>query len=399
VRRFIALVALLAAIPAVGNAGVAGSYAGTLRLGATDTVVDVAASLTDVDGALAGTVVLALGDPSLAGAYAVQGKRKGVRVRLRGVGPSGAGLVIRGKSGSTGLAGRAKARLGDLRAKGRLDLELLPSGGDGSSCDGVFTDHEAFFTDEVLGNVLVPVCAACHTAGGLAQATRLRVLASDPLATARSTILVIDPAAPGDSLLLAKPLARVPHGGGLQVSEGSTQAQILAEWAAIVGAAECAGPPTPTTGAQVYAVHCAGCHGADAAGLDDRPDVRCTVSARLADAIRHGRGDAATGMPAFSASQLPDDQLAMLETYLAGLCSGAASDVYASNCATCHGATAGGGRNADGVRGPNIRCKDAGDFGEALRQGEERMPAFPTLVGPPAAALADYVNGFCSLGG
>jgi mono/diheme cytochrome c family protein len=396
VRTFFTLATVLAAIPGVGNAGVGGSYAGTLRLGGTSASVEAAAALSDLDGALGGTVVVALDEPSLAGAYTVQGKRKGGRVRLRGVNPAGARLVVRAKSGGAGLAGRAKVRLGDRRAKGHLDLVLLPPSGDGSSCDGVFTDHEAFFTTEVLSGVLVPVCAACHTEGGQAHATRLRVVASDALATARSTILVIDPATPAESLLLAKPLARVPHGGGAQLTEGSVEAQALAEWVTLVGQADCAGPTTPTTGAEVYAVHCAGCHGADAAGLDGRPAVRCTVPERLVDAVRRGRGDAATGMPAFVASQLPDDQLVLLEAYLAGLCSGAAGDVYASNCATCHGATAGGGRNADGVRGPDIQCKDAGDFDEVLRRGEERMPAFPSLAGAPASALADYVSGFCS---
>lgn len=384
---------------AVGSAraDVTGSYAGTIRLGHPPEVTAAAAVLTDAVGALSGTLVLDAGDPALAGAYLVQGRTKGRRVRLRGFGPTGARIAFRGAVSSGLIAGKVKLRAGKTRGHGRLELTRLPGGGGNSSCDAVFVDNEAFFTTDVMGGVLVPVCAACHVAGGQAAAARLRVVPGDPAATASSTILVIDPAAPENSLLLAKPLVRLPHGGGQQLTEGGTQAQALATWATLVAQADCAGPPAPTTGPELYAANCAGCHGAGGAGLDGRPDVRCTVPDRLTDAVRHGRGGADTGMPAFSTTQLTSEQLALIVEYLDGLCSGTAADLYASNCATCHGATGGGARNADGVRGPDIRCQDSGDFGEKLAQGEEDMPPFPTLVGR-ATDLAQFVHQFCNGG-
>lgn len=392
----LALLTGLAMAATAARADLTGSYAGQLRVGRPPQTTAVAAVLTDATGALAGTVVLGLGEPALDGAYLVQGKQKGKHVRLRGLSPSGAQLVLRAVAITDGIRGRLRVRMGKTRAKGRLELGRLPGAGDGSSCDQVFVDNEQFFTSEVMDGVLVPVCAACHTAGGQAAATRLRVVAGDPAATARSTTFVIDETTPANSLLLAKPLARLPHGGGQQLTEGSGQAQALEQWATLVAQAECSGPPTPTTGPELYAATCAACHGTDAAGLDGRPDVRCTVPSWLTDAVRQGRGSGDTGMPPFPTTQLSEDQLRLIIEYLQGLCSGSGADLYAGNCATCHGPTAGGGQSADGVNGPDIRCKDSGDFDEVLAQGEERMPAFPSLVGARATKLANFVHGFCT---
>jgi mono/diheme cytochrome c family protein len=104
-------------------------------------------------------------------------------------------------------------------------------------------------------------------------------------------------------------------------------------------------------------------------------------------------------MPAFTTRQLSDDQVTLIAEHLGGLCSGLAEDIYASNCATCHGASGQGGRSADAVAGPNIRCKDSGDFDEVLRRGKEEMPAFPSLTGVTATRLAHYLHGFCPSGG
>lgn len=371
-----------------------GSYEGGLRTrGPVET--PAAAAITESAGALSGTVAVETADPTLTGAYLVQGKHKRRRVRLRGVGASGVRLVLRGTAVGDTIRGKVRLRLGTAHVRGRILLTRQGGGTDVSSCDGVFVANEAFFTTDVMNGVLVPICAACHVAGGQAEAARLRVVPGDPAATARTTLLVIDPTAPGDSLLLAKPLGRLPHGGGQQIAEGSPQAQALAQWADLVAAADCVGPATPKTGAELFAANCAGCHGADAAGLDGRPDVRCTVPSRLANAVRQGRGSGDTGMPPFSTAALSDEQLSLIVDYLAGLCSGLGADVYASNCATCHGATAAGGRNADGVRGPDIRCTDANDFPEVLKNGEVQMPAFPTLAGSIAGELADFVHTFC----
>jgi mono/diheme cytochrome c family protein len=104
-------------------------------------------------------------------------------------------------------------------------------------------------------------------------------------------------------------------------------------------------------------------------------------------------------MPAFPTTDLPQDQLTLITDYLRSLCSGSGADLYASNCASCHGPTAGGGRNADGVFGPNVRCSEGGDLGEAVRGGAEGMPAFPSLAGSQLTKLGGYLRSLCSLGG
>jgi len=391
-------VALVA--PAVAATSLTGSYAGQLRVARPSQTFDVAAALTDAAGVLSGTVVLGATDPTLAGTYLVQGKLRGTRIRLIGSSSTGARLVVRGTLNASGVAGRARVRVAGTRAKGRLTLTRRVATGDGSACDAVFTQNQQFFTSQVMDQVLVPVCSACHAAGGQAQATRLRVVRGDPAATARATVLVIDQSAPTSSLLLTKPLDAVPHGGGRQLTAGSTQAQILAQWVDLVAQANCSTTPTGGgTGADLYAARCAGCHGADGAGLAGATDVRCTVRSLLTDAVRNGRGSGPSAMPAFSTTDLPQDQLTTIADYLRSLCSGSGADLYASNCASCHGPTAGGGRNADGVFGPNVRCSEGGDLGEAVRGGAEGMPAFPSLAGSQLTKLGRYLSSLCSLGG
>ena len=61
----------------------------------------------------------------------------------------------------------------------------------------------------------------------------------DPLATARSMAALVDSANPDGSRLLLKPLDVLPHGGGVQVTAGSTEDTILRQWVDLVAAASC----------------------------------------------------------------------------------------------------------------------------------------------------------------
>jgi mono/diheme cytochrome c family protein len=395
----IALACIAGIVPAA-RADLSGAYAGQLQIGRGAETAAVAAALTQSGRVLVGTIALTVGDPMLDGAYHVQGRANGRRFRLSGVNPTGGRFAWAGTVASTGVQGRARLLSASARMKGRLALSRRQPTGDGSSCDAVFTQNQDLFTSQVMGQVLVPICATCHVAGGQAQSTRLRVLRDDPLGTARGVALLIDRTNPAASLLLEKPLAIVPHGGGQQLGAGSTQAAILEQWADLVAQAQCSGAASgPATPAELYVQTCGGCHGSDGVGtnLPGRIDVRCSVKSLLVDAVRHGRGNGA--MPAFPTSALPPDQLGTIVDYLAGLCTGRPQDVYASNCASCHGPTGGGGRNADGVGGPNIRCAEAGDFGEAVRGGAENMPSFAELGATRIGALAAYVRGLCALGG
>jgi mono/diheme cytochrome c family protein len=122
------------------------------------------------------------------------------------------------------------------------------------------------------------------------------------------------------------------------------------------------------------------------------------VRSRILDAVRRGRGNGL--MPAFTTAALGDANLDAVIGYLGGLCSGTPAARFASNCVTCHGPTGGGGQNADGVVGPNLRCQSTHDFVEKVTSGGEGMPSFPELTTTDVTAIASYVQTtFCPLGG
>lgn len=379
------------------SADMSGSWAGQFVLPTLGKTVDAAAALADARGRLNGTIVFALEDPTLAAAFVVQGRVAGGRLRLSGANPAGVTVTVRGASRHGILHGVARLRGATGTTKGRITLEVQAGRTDASACDAVFTQNTAFFTSEVLGTVLVPRCLACHGAGGQAQTTRLRVVPGDPAATARSTALVAHPTDAAQALLVRKPQGLVAHGGGERITPGGAEAQVLTQWATLLAQSGCVS--SSGTGADLFVARCGSCHGADARGLADRPDVRCTARSLLNDAVRFGRGAGPDAMPAFTTIDLPATDLDRIAEHLRGLCTGKPKDVYASNCATCHGPTAGGGRNANGVGGPNIRCRDAGDFAEVLASGEDAMPAFPSFSSSRVSALATFVHRWCSLGG
>jgi mono/diheme cytochrome c family protein len=105
-------------------------------------------------------------------------------------------------------------------------------------------------------------------------------------------------------------------------------------------------------------------------------------------------------MPAFPALAATD--VAVLDAWLDAQCAAhgrTGSDLWAGNCASCHGATAGGGRSGLGVRGPDVRCTETQDYAEKVRFGEEGMPAFPRLDAVDVTAIVGFVHGtFCAGG-
>jgi mono/diheme cytochrome c family protein len=311
----------------VARADLTGPYSG--QVVGNRGSVDAAAALTQSARTLRGTLVLGGTDPTIAGAYIVNGTGGGRNLRLAGVNPSGARLLWRATVTSTGATGRIKVRGPGSRLTGKLTVVRQASGGNAASCDSVFTQSQTFFTTQVMDPVLAAVCATCHVPGGQAQATRLQVVRGDPLATARSADLLVDTTNPGASLLVAKPTAVVPHGGGQQLMPGSPQAQALAQWADLVAQAGCVMPGGPAV-ANTFSRDCASCHGTDGAGGPTAPDVRCVVPSLLADAVRRGRGRV---MPAL---MLSSTDLTDIATYLKGLCSHQPREVYAANCANCH---------------------------------------------------------------
>lgn len=348
--------------------------------------VAVAALLAGDETRLAGTLALGAGDGTLDGAYVVQGRRRRGRIVLRGVGPRGARLRVAVRAAGGRLRGRLTVRRAAERLAGRLTLArrvLPPPGG---SCD------DPYFTDAVLARVLVPVCATCHAAGGQAGGTSLLVDTRDVAGTQARVAQQIDAGDPARSRLLQKPLGLVPHGGGVRLAAGSEEATILLRLAETVASGACGAPPPAQ---DPYTAQCASCHGADARGTAQAPSIRCTVHVR--GPVRNGRGP--DRMPAFSVAQLPDADLDAIVAYLAAACADGgdarAGDLFLGNCAGCHGATGGGGRDARDVPGPNIRCTGVGDYLEKVAQGDDGMPAFPELSRDDVRQLHAYVHAFC----
>ncbi len=380
-------VALLLSVAVVGaaHADLSGAWSGTLAVASQPHAV--ALTLTQSGRTLTGTLALQASDPTLDGSYAVHGRASGRRVRLSGVGVAGVRVLVRAAHASGHVSGIARLVAPGRRVRGRIALSLQTTSGDGSACDAVLTENAATFA-LLADRVLEPVCATCHTAGGQASATRLRITRGDALATARSVATVVDPLDPAASLLVTKPTQTVPHGGGRQVAPGSVQEDLLRQWATLVHDARCVSTTGPAAGP--YAEHCASCHGADGSGLTNAPDIRCTVSRLLIDAVRSGRGSV---MPSFGSGILSDADLRVIAGELATRCSGEPQDVYAANCASCHGGNAGGTR-----RGPALECGELGSLREVLASGEERMPAFPSLVSD-AASLSRWLRGICEPGG
>lgn len=91
-------------------------------------------------------------------------------------------------------------------------------------------------------------------------------------------------------------------------------------------------------------------------------------------------------MPAFSVASLDAAALQSITTKLDSLCSGQPADVYAANCASCHGANA-----------ASVACE--GSVANVVLNGGDGMPAFPDLGGARLRTLAAYVTSLCRGGG
>jgi mono/diheme cytochrome c family protein len=423
----------------------------------------VTATLGQAGGGVSGT--LALTGEAGAQSFTVAGATRGGRARLTGV-VGARRLLWKGRWSAERQAWRGRVRVREVRYTMRGRLTLARGAGPGGTCG------DAFFAQELMPTVFGPICAQCHTAGGVAQGTRLRVVAGDPSTTARSALILVDVTNPDQSVLVRKPRGELPHGGGQRIVPGSAEDQAVLQWIALVATcggggggggggatgdlyldncASCHGtdargldgrpdihcsrsihdvvrsgrsgpagdmpafpnltdseiatiqafliglcPTSGVTGAELYASNCAACHGAEAIGTPEAPSVRCAT--RVADALGRGRG---TAMPSFP--EFADVEVTRLQGYLADLCTAAGrpgADLYAGNCAGCHGVTANGGRDGLGVRGPGIRCKGANDYQEKVSKGDGRMPPFPALVPADVTAIVDFVHAaYCPGGG
>ena len=244
VRGRTAFAAALLGIGLLAGASIAqamdasGSYEGSL--GKARTSADVAAVLSQSGKAVSGTIAVESADSALNGVYTVTGKASGKAVKFTGSNGS-VTLKWAGRGKGDVLKGKAKWTGG---TKGSLDL-VKHAGGPPSqpreSCEN------PFFTGQVMGRVLKPVCANCHVAGGAAKDTAFRVNPDDALATEQSVNALIDVSNPSESRLLKKPTNEMPHGGGQQLASNSDEYKLLQQWADLVALnKQCTGGPTTT---------------------------------------------------------------------------------------------------------------------------------------------------------
>ena len=92
-----------------------------------------------------------------------------------------------------------------------------------------------FFQSQVFPVFEAAKCSGCHTASGVASATRLHFPDKDATpaqiqAFGLSLSTLVDRADVPKSLLLAKPTNVIRHTGGLRIKPGSPEEQILAKW-------------------------------------------------------------------------------------------------------------------------------------------------------------------------
>ena len=219
------------------HADVVGSFEGTLS--SKSGTLPVSAVFKQAAKIVNGTVALPGTLATFGDQYLVVGKATKVRLKFSGAGKDH-GAFLKGNlkvSGST-LSGKVKIKLpGSKSLNGKVSLTANPPVGDGTSCDAVYQANKTFFDDSVMD--ALNKCGECHGPGLQAESTRLHVDLIDPLATARAIAPFVDAANPSASKLLTKPLYLVPHGGGTEITAGSTEEQTLQQWIALIAAAHC----------------------------------------------------------------------------------------------------------------------------------------------------------------
>ena len=102
--------------------------------------------------------------------------------------------------------------------------------------------------------------------------------------------------------------------------------------------------PTEKTGVEYYYSYCRGCHGSEAAGTSDGPQLRFPKEDYARWVIRNGRLSAGRRMPQFTEDSLTETQLEEMFVWLSSFerpTTGAG--LYAVFCQHCHGIEGTGG--------------------------------------------------------
>ena len=384
------LVLLVAVAPA--RSGAATTYDGHVRL-SDGRLGGATASLDFVGPRVTGTLTLTLPDPRAGGDYRVAGRMRGRRITANGKTSTRIKVQWKAARDAGAIAGTVRLRGRGVRLRGQLELAERVSASTG--CDD-------YFRGEVMSRVLLPVCSACHASGGQADGTRLQVVAGDVATTRANVGLVIDTGDPAASPLVVKPVGGLSHGGGAPLAAGGAELGILQHWVELVAGSECGSVTPPGNGGNdpgtlLYGDKCASCHGLDARGVAGRPSIWCNRD--VSDPVKVGRPGptAETTMRPFPL--LTDADIALLQGYLDALCPTATAtgaELFAGNCASCHGADAAGTGE-----GPAIRCSRS--IRHAVRNGvvgahPGRMPALTRLTDAEIERIQSHLTGLCPSG-
>ena len=231
--RLLLAVAIVGSAARDARADLTATYDGSLTLKTTGEVSVLAGSLVQAGNGLSGSVAVGMADPTASGVYFVAGsvKAKGKKIALLGGNQFGTQLRYKGKVSGDTVNGKVKLQGAAGKIKGTLAMYrriVQPPVTPPVTCDN------PFFTGQVMGLVLQPVCGSCHIEGGAAASAAFRVTGADPIATMESVALQIDKANPAESRILQKPLGVLPHSGGIQLVAGSEQYDVLQQWVNLV---------------------------------------------------------------------------------------------------------------------------------------------------------------------
>jgi len=164
-------------------------------------------------------------------------------------------------------------------------------------------------------------------------------------------------------------------------------------------------PSSPGTavlpGAQLYAVHCASCHGAMGEGTDNGIPLRDIGAAAVDFVLATGRmpladpGNPMVRRPATWSRREIDEVVAFVVSFGPGgppvpavhpesgdLARG--EQIFAANCAPCHGGAAQGAAVGEGADAPDLHQASPLEIAEAVRVGPDPMPRFdPGIINQP----------------
>lgn len=167
--------------------------------------------------------------------------------------------------------------------------------------------------------------------------------------------------------------------------------------------------PGNELGAQLYATQCAGCHGVDGEGVENRgPSLIGEGEAAVDFVLRTGRMPAANTTEQVGAGPVryDEEEIVALVEYAGAFGEGpeipdvdpadgdlvAGGELYRLNCAACHVASGSGAAIGGGRQAPSLMSSTPTEIGEAIIIGPGAMPTFGSFTASDIDDVAAYVE-------